>query len=80
MTLRFSARIGGGHPGMALPDLAEGARQDAQAEGMIAPRILGIAKKGWEPAGHTDGWALGALARVYGPLFDQIRWRWDRGA
>ena len=29
--------------------------EDVQAEAMIAPRILGIATKGWEPAGTTDG-------------------------
>ncbi|MES2915291.1 MAG: family 20 glycosylhydrolase [Pseudomonadota bacterium] len=54
--------------------------EDWQAEGMIAPRILGIATKGWEPAGRTDGAALRALAGVYGPLFDRIGWRRNRGA
>ncbi|MES2548968.1 MAG: hypothetical protein V4630_04645, partial [Pseudomonadota bacterium] len=54
--------------------------EDAQAEGMIAPRILGIATKGWEPAGRTDGTALRALAGVYGVLFDRIGWRRNRGA
>lgn len=54
--------------------------EDAQAEGMIAPRILGIATKAWEPAGRTDGAALRALAGVYGPLFDRIGWRSYRGA
>lgn len=49
--------------------------EDGQAEGMIAPRILGIATKGWEPAGRTDGAALRSLAGVYGPLFDRIGWR-----
>ena len=54
--------------------------EDAQAEGMIAPRILGIATKGWEPAGRTDGAGLRALAGVYGPLFDRIGWQRYRGA
>jgi hexosaminidase len=54
--------------------------EDSQAEGMIAPRILGIATKGWEPSGQTDGLALRALAGVYGPLFDRIGWRRYRNA
>lgn len=54
--------------------------EDAQAEGMIAPRILGIATKAWEPAGRTDGPAIRALAGVYGPLFDRIGWKRHRGA
>jgi hexosaminidase len=54
--------------------------EDSQAEGMIAPRILGIATKGWEPAGRTDGPRLRALAGVYGPLFDRIGWKHYRGA
>lgn len=54
--------------------------EDSQAEGMIAPRILGIATKAWEPAGRTDGSSLRALAGVYGPLFDRIGWQMYRGA
>ena len=54
--------------------------EDWQAEGMIAPRILGIATKAWEPAGRTDGPTLRALAGAYGPIFDQIGWRRHRGA
>ncbi|MCU0904642.1 MAG: beta-N-acetylhexosaminidase [Tabrizicola sp.] len=54
--------------------------EDWQAEGMIAPRILGIATKGWEPEGRTDGAALRALAGVYGVLFDRIGWRRNRRA
>lgn len=53
---------------------------DEQAEGMIAPRILGIATKGWEPTGRTDGAGLRALAGVYVPLFDRIGWQRYRGA
>ncbi len=54
--------------------------EDWQAEGMIAPRILGIATKGWEPAGRTDGPVLQALAGVYAPIFDRIGWQRHRGA
>ncbi len=54
--------------------------EDSQAEGMIAPRILGIATKGWEPAGRTDGSALRALAGAYAPLFDSIGWKRYRSA
>lgn len=54
--------------------------EDHQAEGMIAPRILGIATKGWEPAGRTDSAALRALAGAYAPLFDRIGWQRHRGA
>lgn len=54
--------------------------EDGQAEGMIAPRILGIATKAWEPAGRTDGAVLRALSGVYAPLFDRIGWRRHRGA
>ncbi|MBN8631417.1 MAG: beta-N-acetylhexosaminidase [Rhodobacterales bacterium] len=54
--------------------------EDDQAEGMIAPRILGIATKGWEPAGRTDGAAIRALAGTYGPILDRIGWKWNRGA
>ena len=54
--------------------------EDAQAEGMIAPRILGIATKAWEPAGKTDGQVLRALAGIYAPLFDRIGWKRHRGA
>ncbi len=53
--------------------------EDSQAEPMIAPRILGIATKGWEPAGLTDGIALRALAGRYGPLFDRMGWRRQGG-
>ena len=54
--------------------------EDSQAEGMIAPRILGIATKAWEPAWRTDGHGIRALAGIYGPLFDRIGWRRYRGA
>lgn len=54
--------------------------EDHQAEGMIAPRILGIAAVGWETAGQTHGQALRALAGAYAPLFDRIGWQRHRGA
>ncbi|CAN1575656.1 Chb N-acetyl-beta-hexosaminidase [Paracoccaceae bacterium] len=54
--------------------------EDVQAEAMIAPRILGLATKGWEPQGTTDGAALVALAGCYGPVFDRIGWGWNRRA
>lgn len=54
--------------------------EDHQAEGMIAPRIIGIATKGWEQAGRTDGPALRALSAVYAPIFDRIGWRRHRKA
>lgn len=54
--------------------------EDVQAEPMIAPRILGIATKGWEPAGTTDGTALAAFAGCYGPIFDRIGWQRNRRA
>lgn len=54
--------------------------EDGQAEGMIAPRILGIATKAWEAAGRTDGPTLRALAAVYWPIFDRIGWSRYRGA
>jgi hypothetical protein len=47
---------------------------------MIAPRILGIATKAWEPTGLTDGPTLRALAGAYAPLFDRIGWHRHRGA
>jgi hexosaminidase len=54
--------------------------EDWQAEAMIAPRILGIATKGWEPRGATDGAVLRALAGAYEPFFDRIGWKRHRGA
>jgi hexosaminidase len=54
--------------------------EDSQAEGMIAPRILGVATKAWEPKGRTDGGSVRALAGVYAPLFDRIGWKRHRGA
>jgi hexosaminidase len=48
--------------------------EDWQAEAMIAPRILGIATKAWEPRGSTGSDAIMALAGCYGPMFDRIGW------
>jgi hexosaminidase len=49
--------------------------EDWQAEAMMAPRILGIATKGWEPAGRTDGPAIRSLAGRYAALFDRMGWQ-----
>ncbi|MGQ0609571.1 MAG: beta-N-acetylhexosaminidase [Paracoccaceae bacterium] len=54
--------------------------EDAQVEPLIAPRILGIATKAWEPKGRTDGPALRALAAAYAPLFARIGWQHNSGA
>ncbi len=48
--------------------------KDEQAEPMIAPRILGIACKGWEVRGRTDARSLTALAGAWAPVFDRIGW------
>jgi len=53
---------------------------DIQAEAMIAPRILGIATKAWEPMGTTDGGALRALAGYYRKIFIKIGWQYNRQA
>jgi hexosaminidase len=54
--------------------------RDVQIEPMLAPRILGLATKGWCPEGAVDGPALRCLAAHYGPVFDRMGWRWHRGA
>jgi hexosaminidase len=59
---------------------AEFTTRDAEAEPMIAPRILGIAIRAWEPGGRTGAPALAALARALGPLFDRIGWQHNRRA
>lgn len=53
---------------------------DRQMEAMIAPRILGIAVRAWEPAGVTGGPALRAIGAHYAPLFDTMGWDRHRGA
>jgi hexosaminidase len=54
--------------------------EDIQAEAMIAPRILGIATKAWEPKGTTDGNSLRVLARYYRKIFNKIGWQYNRQA
>ena len=49
--------------------------QDAQAEAMIAPRILGLACKAWEKQGTTTPSDLRALALHYGPVFQAMGWQ-----
>lgn len=48
---------------------------DRQMEPMLAPRILGLANKGWDRADSVDGKAIRALAARYAPLFDKIGWQ-----
>lgn len=47
---------------------------DAEIEPMIAPRILGLACKAWEPDGMTSGPRLRELAGALGPVFDTAGW------
>ncbi len=54
--------------------------EDRQMEALVAPRILGIATKAWEPQGTTTGPALRALAVLYAPLFDRMGWQRNTGA
>jgi hexosaminidase len=52
---------------------------DSQIEAMIAPRILGIACKGWEADRMTDGARLRRHALSYTALFKKANWRtWNR--
>lgn len=54
--------------------------EDWQMEALVAPRILGIATKAWEPKGATTGSALRALSEIYGPIFDSMGWQRNKGA
>ena len=49
--------------------------EDWQMEAMLAPRILGLATKAWEPRGRTTSLALRSLAQSYGPVFDRMGWQ-----
>lgn len=53
---------------------------DVEMEAMLAPRILGIACKGWEVDGTTTGARLRALAGAYAGLFDTMGWQRHVGA
>lgn len=48
--------------------------QDVQAEAMIAPRILGLACKAWEPQGTTTPANLRAVIPHYAPIFRAMGW------
>lgn len=54
--------------------------QDSQMEPMLAPRILGVAIKGWQEDGTLDGSQLRSLAGHYRTVFDTIGWDRYRGA
>lgn len=54
--------------------------EDSQMEPMLAPRILGVATKAWEPDRTTDGATLRRIAGHYAPIFDRMGWRRHRGA
>ncbi len=47
---------------------------DSQAEPMIAPRIFGLACKGWEKKGTTTPAQLRAVIPHYAPLFAAMNW------
>lgn len=53
---------------------AEFTTADAEIEPMLAPRILGLACKAWEPDGATGGARLRELAGALGPVFDRMGW------
>ena len=54
--------------------------EDDQMEPLVAPRILGIATKAWEPTGTTTGPVLRSLATLYAPLFAAMGWQHHSGA
>ena len=54
--------------------------RDVEMEAMLAPRILGVAAKGWEAEGQTSGPRLRQLAGAYAPLFDKMGWARHQGA
>ena len=54
--------------------------KDSEMEPMLAPRILGMANKGWDKNDAVDGVGIRSLAQSYGPLFDRIGWQRHKGA
>jgi hexosaminidase len=54
--------------------------KDAEMEPMLAPRILGLANKGWDKHDGVDGPGLRSLAQCYGPILDQMGWQRHKGA
>jgi hexosaminidase len=59
---------------------AEFTTRDREVEAMLAPRILGVAIKGWAKADTMTGPQLRQLALHYGDLFDAMKWDWHKGA
>ena len=53
---------------------------DAEMEPMLAPRILGVANKGWDKRDGVDGPGLRALAQAYAGVFDRMGWQRHEGA
>ncbi len=54
--------------------------RDAEMEPMLAPRILGLANKGWDRNDSVDGPGLRALAQSYAAVFDRMGWQRHAGA
>lgn len=54
--------------------------KDAEMEPMLAPRILGMANKGWDQNDAVDGPAIRSLAQSYGALLDRMGWQRHKGA
>ena len=54
--------------------------RDAEMEPMLAPRILGMANKGWDKNDAVDGEGIRSLAQSYAPLFDRMGWLRHKGA
>ena len=54
--------------------------EDWQMEAMLCPRILGVANTAWDQNDSVDAAGLRALVGAYGPVFDHIGWRWNKGA
>ena len=54
--------------------------QDWEVEAMLAPRILGIAAKAWQPAGATSGPQIRSLAGHYRAVFDRTGWARNKAA
>ena len=54
--------------------------RDVEMEPMLAPRILGLANKGWDRNDSVDGSGLRALAQSYAAVFDLMGWQRHAGA
>ncbi len=53
---------------------------DTELEPMLAPRILGMANKGWDQNDSVDGTGIRSLAQVYATVFDAMGWQRHQGA